>query len=623
MADFIARLRAGQPGVGGDDVASVAAGGSGVDRVVAGGGDTAPTRVGALDVWWRGYVANADALAAAAHRAGRPIDGGSMAAVLAFAYERWGATLARHVWGEYAAALLDRATGTLLLTHDELGLVPLYYASTSDGLIFGTDLGDVVARAGVGTLDERYIVQLLVRGTAPSDRTPYTHVRRLLACEHVVWHQGALTRRAHTLAPVEPLRHADERDYDEQFVELLTAGVAAAIPPDVKAWCELSGGLDSSSVLAIAAGRLGRPVEALSLVHPRSTRTDERSWMEIVLAQHPVRWHTLDGDRLPPFGELPDGFVAEPSPQAVMRSASQRRLGERLRALGVQVLTTGGGGDSVLLGDQPGPWFFADLLRSGRLARLWHLCRSWARASPERRPPTYFLLRYALGPTRTPLMALGIEPDGPANTRDDAPGRGDAAQQGDTHDLGSALQMGDGAPWLTRAVRSAAPASAWPPHPALAGVVSIADTIHLADILASAELYAQGGRARALGVAERHPLFYRPLIDFMRAVPWERKLSPTTDRLIQRRALRHDLPAATLARIDKGDPSQVYGDSLAANRGWQRRLTERPLLAQRGYVHGDRWRGAVRAACAGQPVSARHFLAAAAVEIWLQQLDRA
>jgi asparagine synthase (glutamine-hydrolysing) len=534
-----------------------------------------PVAVGSLRIWHRGYVC-----------------GGATPAVLAAAYARWGGDLAAHVDGQYAAAIHDVARGKLTLVHDDFGVVPLFYAAAGGAVTFGSDLGDVVARTGIGELDDDYLSHFLVHGLVPPGLTPYAHVRRLLPAEHATWSAGMLRTRQRKLAErVEPFR-GDDRELGERFRVVVAEAVATAIPPDAQAWCELSGGLDSSTIVAFAAGRLGRSVEAMSWVHPRAPLADETRWMRVVTDAYPVPWHTFDGDSDPPYSDLPEGFLAEPTPQAVMRTGTQQRLGEHLRKRGVDLVITGNGGDAVLFGDHPPPTHLADLVRRLRLLRLWRECRRWADTSPERRAPTYYLLRYGVRLARDPAQGYG-PPPGTAS-----------------------------APWLSERVADAAQAVPWPPHPAIPRGAGVGDGLYLDSVLTSADMLAGGARGRATGVPERHPLLHRPLVELMRSVPWERKLAPDRDRVVQRAALTDVLPAATLARDDKSRPTQVFTESFSTAREWHARLTERPLMAERGLVDADRWREAVAKARLGG-ASSRHFLAAMAVEIWLQQLRHA
>ncbi len=543
-------------------------------------------------VWCRGYVSNFQTIARQALGRSASAASMSLACLFALAYERWQGDLDDHVFGEYAAAVLDTSTNVLVLAHDAFGLVPLFYAASDNTLTFSTSLGALVARTGIGTLDEGYLAHLLTLGDAPAGMTPYRHIRCLVPRQHAIWRAGAFKQRQRSFpAKVDPLRYRDDRQYDEHFRDILTTAVASATPSDANVWCELSGGLDSSTVLSVATGCLGRQVAALSWIYPKLDKVDERTWMREVLREHPVPWHTVNGDDLPPFGQLPTGFLPEPTAQIVLRCVAERQLGLILRRHGVEIVLTGAGGDAVLLGDSPGPRFLADLLRHGKLTRLWKQCRAWSDASLDRRSPTYWLLGFGIAGGRYPRFGHTVSVDGRS------------------------------APWLQPELRAAIERLP-SPLACVPRTTSVADTFYLNSVLGYAKIVAESDRHRATGVSFRNPLFYKPLVDFMRAVPWERKMRPGRDRAIQRRALGGIVPARILGRTDKGAPSQAYYESLASSREWQERLTARPVLAERGYVDERRWRRAVEDACIGRTTSFRHFMAAACLEIWLQDLRR-
>jgi hypothetical protein len=120
----------------------------------------------------------------------------------------------------------------------------------------------------------------------------------------------------------------------------------------------------------------------------------------------------------------------------------------------------------------------------------------------------------------------------------------------------------------------------------------------------------------------RHPLLSRPLIAYMCSVPWEIKLHPQCDRLLQRRAFEDILPARIIRRRSKLGPDQAFYSGLEASPEWVERLTVNPRIVQRGYVEAGKWSHAVQQARVGRTNGIRYFLASASLEIWLQQLER-
>lgn len=550
-----------------------------------------PIRQNGRDVFWRGYIANRGELERRADRSFRHPRLESSAELFARADEWWGPDLPRHVLGEYAAAIYDRERRTLLLAHDELGLIPLFYSESRAGVVVGTDLADVVGATGVGELDEEYVADYLTEGWHLGERTPYTHIRRLLPGQSIVWQQGRLTQHeTWTLDEIEPPQYRDHREYEERLRQLLAEAITAAIPPGGKVLCELSGGLDSSTILAFSAGSGAGSVEAFSFVYPESHSADERPWIEAILEKYPVPWHSIDADRVRPFSEIPDGFCGEPN-LLLVNAARQRSYRRLLETMGADVVLTGVGGDAALVGDAPEPYYLADLLREFRWGSLWDEVLSWSRASEQRRPPAYWLARYAVRPLarRARQLPLG----------------------------GADLRI----PWISEHYADKASVTRRGRAAHAPRFRSAGDSWYFERVLRGANNVATNYRGTGMPCPFRHPLLYRPLLTFMCGVPWHIKLHPQCDRLLQRRALEDVLPGRVLRRRSKLGPDQAFYTGLEASPEWHECLTANPQIVERGYADPDKWRSAVQQARLGGTVGLRYLLASATLEIWLQQLD--
>ncbi len=572
MSRFVACLVAGEP-----------------PRLVA---DPPAAEVEGCSVLFRGYLANRAALDALARGRGHPRAPASDAERLALAYRWWGADLPRHVLGEYAAAVYDAPRRTLLLAHDELGLRPLFYAASGGALHFGARLEELVAETGVGELDEEYLADYLARGEHSGERTPYAAIRRLRPGESVVWRDGRLSRRSTwTLPEVQPLRCRDPGEYAARVRQCVEEAVAGALPAGGGAWCELSGGLDSSTVLCVAA-RLGAPgLRAVSLVYPRSHTADERGWIRRVLDENPVPWHPVDADAVRPFTEEPRGFHAEPSAWMSFGGVLHATA-DLFREHGVDVVLTGQGGDAVFHGDLPEPYFLADLLRRGRPAEAWRHARAWGAASYERRPPAHFLARYGLRPLWRRLRGEGPHPS--------------------TVEIPWADGRWAGRVGLRRRGRGALPLE----------LPSVAQTYHAQRVLRTAASVAVHHSPAHAGPEYRNPLLYRPLVELMLAVPPEHACRAGADRVLQRLAMRGVLPERTLRRTGKRGPDQAFYEGLESADDWIAMLTSRPRIVERGYADASRWREAVQQARFGRTVGIRYFLASVNVETWLRRLER-
>jgi hypothetical protein len=114
---------------------------------------------------------------------------------------------------------------------------------------------------------------------------------------------------------------------------------------------------------------------------------------------------------------------------------------------------------------------------------------------------------------------------------------------------------------------------------------------------------------------------YVPLIEFMYSIPWNIKLSPSPDRVLQRAAFSDILPPLITQRDTKSGPDQAFYTGLGTGLDWLKLLTERPLISARGYVDNERWIHAVESATLGRCISLKHFVAATSLEFWLQQFE--
>lgn len=510
----------------------------------------------------------------------------------AHAFRAWGADLPRHVLGEYAAVVIDDRAGSALLTHDSLGLRPLFYAVRGDRLAFSTHLVDLIDQACAAELDDEYLADFLALGRPNSARTPYRSIKRLLPGNSLVWAAGKARVVTHwDLAKVPLKRLPEEALYEEEFRSLIGAGVEGALATSGSVWTELSGGLDSSTVTCLAARLEARGLAALSVIAPSYPESDEQRWMRAVAEHCGLAWHPIDVEDMLPFTRLPNEFFGEPT-GAVIDGQQRHLRNELLRAHGVTVLLTGHGGDNVLCAS-PGvvPVHLADALFDGRPIAAARAVADWKRGAAQQRPITFWMQRALLEPTLDHLRGRRVF------ARDDSPRPPWIDPE---YERRMRLQAREG--------RRLAPRCRHPGHQ------------HLWDRLWATSMLRSVVPQFAGSCEIRHPLLYRPLVEFMAAIPWEVKLRPRCDRYLQRRALKGLLPEAVRRRGTKTTGSRAFIEGLQQSPEWCDYMTDEVLLAERGIVAADRWRIAVRQATVGQTYEDRQFETFVAAEVWLKQL---
>ena len=539
----------------------------------------------------RGYIAGRAALeerfgiVAASRRA-------SDVQLMAHAYRTWGRDLQAHVLGEYAAVVYDVQARTALLVHDALGLTPLFYARRAGGVAFATDIVDLVDADASGTLDDAYLADFLATGAMTGERTPYPAIRRVLPGQSLWW-SGCELRALRTwdLADVAPVRCRDDAEYEEYFRALLSAGVQAARDPGGPTWTALSGGLDSSSITSVAANDDARDLAAYSITCRTWPDADEERWMRTVIERYALPWHKAELEAMLPFSRLPGGFHGEPT-HTVIREQQLQVENELMRSHGARVMLSGHGGDVVLCAS-PGdvPAHLADPLFDGNPFAALRALSSWKHGARDGRSTSHWLLHGLVEPAIDHVRGHRIR-------------GGEQGALPPWFDAGyvRAMRLDD------RARRNVAPRCRWPGRQALSQALWMMS-------MATATI-----PQRRMAFTIRNPLLYRPLVEFMYAIPWEQKLRPRCDRYLQRRALAGVLPEPIRRRATKGNGNPALVEGLRRSRDWGAYLCDTPLIAQRGIVDADRWRLAVRRASVGQTHEDRFFLSAVAVEAWLKQL---
>jgi asparagine synthase (glutamine-hydrolysing) len=542
-------------------------------------------------VWWRGFLANRSALVdELGHHGDVSYPDESL---IAAAYRRWGADLQAHLIGEYALAVLDQAAGSLVLTHDAVGVVPLYYSAQGQTIYFGSHLS-LIAKLipGVG-FDESYIAEFLSRGDCFGEHTIYRDVRRLGVGRTMRYtRRGGTELQTWRPDEIPELRYRDPCDYEEHFRELIRSAVTTAV--EGRTWSELSGGLDSSTIACVANDLDVEDFQTVSIIYPKSTTADEASWIKIVHAEKRFRGHLIDGDKHKPFSVLPDRAIDEPSRLhfAWPLFCEYERI---LQANGVDVLLSGLGGDQVLFGEINYPIHVADEVRSLRLISAARHVAKWGATAGER-SLTHRMLSTAVIPAYSYLRGRAIHYE---HDRAVPP-----VCAWVSPDLLRRNGVGD------RPLRA--------PIPRLPTVRGQAYYEHIWRMACTAgRTWGQNTDAYRW----RYPLRYRPLVEFMYSLPWQQQVTCGQTRTLQRRALTGVLPEQTRTRRTKSGPDQAVYEGLRTNPDAFELLTVRPLIAQLGYVDETAWQTAVRAAQFGFVRSIAAFDAAVSLEIWLRQQE--
>jgi asparagine synthase (glutamine-hydrolysing) len=194
--------------------------------------------------------------------------------IIVHAYEQWGRECITHLRGMFAIGLWDASRRRLLLARDRFGVKPLYYAVNAVRFAFGSEMRPVLAGAGIAPkADLASLRHALTYGMPPAPRTVFEGVWSLPPA-HWLEIDAACTNllKPHCYWDISVPPDADRAPHDDipdQFLALLREAVRIRLMSDVPIGALLSGGIDSSSLVALlqeCSG--GRTTTATLSLHP-------------------------------------------------------------------------------------------------------------------------------------------------------------------------------------------------------------------------------------------------------------------------------------------------------------------------------------------------------------------
>jgi len=478
---------------------------------------------------WHGRLDNRDSLWLALSREASRRGANSAMAALGH-YQAEGIAGLRNLIGDWSLAIWDARSKSVVLASDYAGIRPLYYRRDGHRLSWSSSLTELVERTGTTALDEEYAARFLMGRAAPRI-TPYAGIHQVPAGHAVRVSPDAFSIEPFWRLPAHrELRLEDGRDYEEGLRTLFAEAVRVRLAGGPPVCAELSGGLDSSSIVCMCDRLLAGPAKPVtfSYLHPGSR--DERYIREVERVCGLAGIH-LDLRDVPlvTAGETGRAYPAWWIPRLAI-------LARRMENLGAGVLLTGQLGDFIMgnLGDDSEQ--VADYLQQGRMGAafreafawsqaiytpvfpiLWRAARtvwfSWtapALVDPFARAGRFTKLDSLTSRMRALLPVAGEEPAGRREWREAMPSRRRRFRMLSQVLDGHALQT---------------------PEP----------LEHL---------------------SWSHPYAHRPLVEFMLSIPPGQVCRPNEQRRLMRRAFANLLPPAIVNRKSKETYEQPFRQAL-------------------------------------------------------------
>ncbi len=296
--------------------------------------------------------------------------------VLLALYARRGAEALARLRGMFGVAVWDLRTRELFLARDRVGIKPLYYAETADGLVFASEAKSLFEYPGVACeVDRGEIDTFMTFGYVPGARTMFRGVRKLLPGHTLTVTADGTVVRQYWDVRAAPDRARSVEDTARELYERALESTALHLRSDVPVGIFLSGGLDSSAIVSLLhdAGISG--VKTFSVAYRDGVEFDESRYAELVSRHFGAEHHVLYVDPSQ-FQEFIPGYVWHMDEPVTEAAALSLYFVSRELRQHVTVALSGEGADELFAGYQ----IYRYMLWLERYRRLPSAVRSIAAA---------------------------------------------------------------------------------------------------------------------------------------------------------------------------------------------------------------------------------------------------
>ncbi len=269
--------------------------------------------------------------------------------VIVHLYEEYGAECVQKLRGMFAFALYDERVGRLLLVRDRLGKKPLHYAVQNGTLLFASEMKAILAvRPELAKVDQSALLQYMYFGYIPDPATAFEPIRKLPPGHLLEFEKGKVQVRQYwDLPEYGTYDPASEEEVLEELETRLAEAVRIRLIADVPLGAMLSGGTDSSTIVALMARASSQPVKTFSIGFQQA-EFNEAPYARLVAEKFGTDHHELivEPDLLETVTQL-TGHLEEPFGDSSMLPTYFISCLARKH---VKVALTGDGGDETFAG---------------------------------------------------------------------------------------------------------------------------------------------------------------------------------------------------------------------------------------------------------------------------------
>lgn len=517
--------------------------------------------------------------------------------IVSAAYEYWWEDCFAMLIGDWALSIWNPHTRSLILAKDPIGTRHLYYTFDDKQVSWSTILDPLVLLAGkTFVLCEEYIAGWFSFFPA-AHLTPYIGIHSVPPSSVVLISAGKqIVTKYWDFDPDKKIRYRTDAEYEEHFRVAFAEAVRRRLRSDSPILAELSGGMDSSSIVCMADSLIARGVvetprlDTISYYDDSEPNWNERPYFTKVEEKRGRAGTHVDMGRQQ-FLKLEldiNHFAATPGSSSRRASESSRQIAACIASQGNRVVLSGIGGDEFTGGVPTPTPELQDLLARGHFRTLAHQLKVWAL---NKRKPWFYLLFDAAREFLPPAL-LGF----PKHRRP--------------------------APWLdpTFVKRNQAALTGYEDRtrifgslPSFQGHVNTLDALRRQ--LSCSALSSDPPREK------RYPYLDRRLLEFVSAIPREQLVRPGQRRSLMRRALIGIVPDEILNRKRKAFVSRGPGIAIAAELPRLADLGQHSLMSSLGLADPTRFVEALQTVRRGADDPIVPLIRTLGIELWLRNLS--
>mgnify|MGYP000265352765 CR=1 FL=1 len=471
------------------------------------------------------------------------------------AYRRWGVDCVEHLVGAFAFIVWDDDAERLFCARDHMGVKPFYYHTADDLFAASSEIKSLVGLPSVSrTLDHGRLGDFLVGRFGDKENTIYESVRRLPPGHRMTVDFTDTSIERYWDPEPHSLDLRSDAAYERRFRELFTEAVRCRLRGRGLVGTELSGGLDSSSVTAVAREQLpdDEPLHTFSNVFDEADRSDEREFIEVLGKRDGIYPHLVHTD-VGALVDVDDLLFHFDQPLHHPAHFAGWMRAKRADQTGVDTLLTGTTGDASV---GYGLDVLVELLRTGRWLRLYRELEAMSELWGQ--PRRTLFVEHCLKPLfPDPLLRRYQQFNGKPILEERA---NPALDQAFVERTG------------LRSRYRRLYASRW--QPLTDGREKHYQSIMLGMLTEALEVYDH--RDAAFGIDSRHPFTDKRLVEFLISLPSTQQFSDGWPRSIVRRSLGDVLPEKLRTRLWKITMDDAVHNALTKENPMFRRMLNHP-----------------------------------------------